>query len=358
MRTTHTTTTSPTTPLANTPLNFFALSSLVRPQEVKQVVRFMASKPDEDDASAPAQRCLLEVPFIRTYETDTIQSPEVRANLWKIMDLDEKWESIETGRRKLRKASNALDPNAATDEYDEEAAMKALDELPAAVQEYEEAMGQAEEAREELEGLGDEPAEQPEDATGGDDSDAEMEDDDAKKSVEIDAKAAAIKEYRLVKNKVQAFDTLVYERSQKVDSLTTMSAGPSRSDPSGAPAASDAFPAAASGSVFHKQAYLVVMEENSQNKELSDMATYMSLIAEGTLAVKVKEGAAEQPKRSRRKDREAYRVAVGDGARQVAYTFLMPPWRMGYIVDQSAQAGLFNYSSRLLDSDDGNPAVW
>lgn len=84
----------------------------------------------------------------------------------------------------------------------------------------------------------------------------------------------------------------------------------------------------------------------------------MSLLAEGTLAVKVKAGAAQEPKKSRRKDRNQYRLHASDGAREVAYTFLMPPWRTGFIAERTTYEGDFDYSSRLLESDDGNSAVW
>ena len=170
---------------------------------------------------------------------------------------------------------------------------------------------------------------------------------------------------------MQAFDLLVFERSKEVDELSSLATPPASSSGS-------ASSAACQNLIYEPEAYSDMIGNLTDEKELSDVSSFLSLLTEGTRAVEAKTnpaGASAQIRKSRRVDRDLYRRYCADGAREVAYSFLLCPWRMGYIAEVVQKARqeqdermefeamqpmpvTFDYATRFIESDDGNPAVW
>ena len=295
-------------------------------------------------------------------------------NLWEVMDLDEEWEMLQEKKHKAIRVSKSNFADLKTTENLQDKADEAQLLLPDAEIEYEQAKVMASEARVELNELGPDPAAlasaqkaATEVAEGSEAATTENESGSTDQSPPARPTEEQIATYKAVKDKVRAYDLLVYERSQKVDSYKEALAAASAS----ASDSTAAFSSNANEWLYNPHFYALELEEAKDEEFISDMHEYMSLIKEGNAAIASSSNDGDQPppkRTSRRVDRDYYRSCVGSGYRKVAYNFMPPTYRAGYVLenvcDVSISASLsmtprpFNYSAQIDPSDDGNPSVW
>jgi transcription elongation factor SPT6 len=104
------------------------------------------------------------------------------------------------------------------------------------------------------------------------------------------------------------------------------------------------------------------------HRQVMDVYKYLSLIKEGTDAVRTKNaltvGENDKKKRSRRFDRDYYRTCVSQGLRAISYQFALSPFRAGIkLEDNMTLAGGFNWDKNIAgestdDMYDVGPRKW
>jgi transcription elongation factor SPT6 len=106
----------------------------------------------------------------------------------------------------------------------------------------------------------------------------------------------------------------------------------------------------------------------TDHRQVMDVYKYLSLIKEGTDAIRTKNALAsdanEKKKRSRRFDRDYYRTCVSQGLRAITYQFALSPFRAGIkFVDNTTLNGGFNWDKTIAgenadDMDMMGPRKW
>ncbi|GMH82688.1 hypothetical protein TrVE_jg3342 [Triparma verrucosa] len=273
-----------------------------------------------------------EVPYIRLYCRDKIPSLSVLNNLYPIHDLSRQYDDLQGKANAALELSKSLSSKASGKELEEEKEIydKALGELPQAEIEYSEAKASAKSARDDFEALGP----KPEKVASGE---MQEEGEDEK----IDEK---IKLYEATEKAMKAMDLVVFEKSRRVDDLKALtSTSPlNLSDPSSDPTKTS--------SVFHSAAVSAQLHLNQQNNKeefVNDMREYLSLIIEGNDAIlKNNSTTSSTKKKSRRVDRDHYRVCCINKARSVAYDFMPATYRLGHVCSE-----LVNFKGSKFDEN-------
>ncbi len=100
------------------------------------------------------------------------------------------------------------------------------------------------------------------------------------------------------------------------------------------------------------------------HRQIMDVYRYLSLIKEGTDAIRTKNALGDsesiKKKRSRRFDRDYYRTCVSQGLRSIAYKFALSPFRAGIkLHDNMTLSEGFNWDKLVPGDDDvGDPRKW
>lgn len=98
-------------------------------------------------------------------------------------------------------------------------------------------------------------------------------------------------------------------------------------------------------------------------RQILDVYRYLSLIKEGTDAIRSKNALANdesaKKKRSRRFDRDYYRTCVSQGLRSITYKFALSPFRAGIkLEDNMALSEGFNWDKVVPGDASGDPRKW
>ncbi|GMH84598.1 hypothetical protein TL16_g09970 [Triparma laevis f. inornata] len=263
-----------------------------------------------------------EVPFIRLYCRDKIPSKSVLEGLWAIHDLSTTYDDLVQKMNAALDLSSSLSgtgANAIDYAQEKEIHEQAIEELPQANQEYEEAK--------------------------------EADDDEM---IDEDSSAALTQKivlWEATESAMKALDIVVFEKQRRVSDLKALVENKpvDWTDPEA--------DLTKTGKLFHQKAVEAQLEINHENNKedfVNDMREYLSLVIEGNDAIKKNSNPDSDPdanpdnkkSKSRRVDRDHYRHCCINKARSVAYEFLPAPFRLGHVCSE-----LVNFKGSKFDEN-------
>lgn len=299
----------------------------------------------------------LEPEFIRKYRQDYVTSPSVRENLYSIMDEDAEWDRIQNAKRKVEKLLDDLTKIVETDEAlgaDEHIVVKLKEDLKLAQERLQESLRTEQKIEEEM---GDLDKNDDDDDLFGDDEDEE------KNDIEITRKKDSLSEQlKTARSLVQVCKDQVAQitSSLEIAEKESEQANPEQRN------ARDASSKACKDKLWNTLDYKRYVASQNDYREVMDVYRYLTLVKEGTDAVRSKNALVDSEdqnkKRSRRFDRDYYRTCVSQGLRAITYQFALSPFRAGIkLQDNMTRVDGFSWDKVLPgeDSEDmGDPRKW
>lgn len=116
--------------------------------------------------------------------------------------------------------------------------------------------------------------------------------------------------------------------------------------------------------LWNSEAYASYVESLTDYRQIMDVYKYLSLIKEGTDAIRSKnalgENDGDKKKRGRRFDRDYYRTCVSQGLRSICYQFAISPFRAGIKLEDMKVTGAFSWDKVIPgeNMEDVDPNRW
>lgn len=309
----------------------------------------------------------LEPAFIERYRKDTVTSPAVRNNLYRIMDEDGEYNGIIQARDKVKDLLRSVTAKAKkfatatkstkVEEIDDEyhKAQAKLEKTATEEAQLKEEIEKIDLAIENFKGDNDD-----DDELFGDNDN----DDDEEIKANREKKASLQKHLETLQTLMESFSEKVTELQNKKETVVAEEARDNE--------ASHDFDLAirvekktCRDKLWNSQDIMEYLTGLDNEHQIRDVNNYLKLIQEGNDAICRKEmptsfdsEGKDKKKRSRRFDHDFYRTCVSEGHRDIAYRFLLAPKRVGIKLQDHAELGKFDYSKTMPGEDDGGPLKW